>query len=318
MNKNNSETSQETSAGIFRSGFAAFIGRPNVGKSSLINSLLREKTAAVSRKPQTTRNAVRCILTTDSCQIVIVDTPGAHNPRHALGEFMMSELGDALSSVDVICLITEAGREMDNTERSVIELVNASPLPKILVVNKIDLCGQDKEERFWRCLAPIQEMLKPSAVVPVSAKSGVNLDILRDSIAGFLPEGELIYPEDVLMDTTERFLAEEIIREKIFEATEQEVPHSVAVAVEEFKTPDEYPELRRAEIRADIIVERLGQKGILIGEGGAKLKEIGSAARAEMEARFGYPMVLRLWVKVKPGWRKSSKEIARVGYKKAK
>ncbi|MDR3321598.1 MAG: GTPase Era [Synergistaceae bacterium] len=301
----------------FRSGLVTFLGRPNVGKSSIVNALIREKVAAVSSKPQTTRNAVRCILTTDDCQIVIVDTPGLHKPRHALGEFMMNEARGAMESVDAICLVVEAGRPLDPAGEAVLGLVENIGLPILLAANKIDRCrGKRGEEEFWRFLAPLQERIKPVSVVPVSAKEGTNLDVLRDEITKLLPEGEPIYPEDILMDATERFLAEEIIREKIFEATEHEVPHSVAVVVEEFKSPDEYPDMKRGEIRADIIVERPGQKGILIGGGGAKLKEVGTAARLEMEERFGYPIFLQLWVKVKPDWRKSPKEMERAGYRR--
>ena len=298
----------------YRSGFVTFAGRPNVGKSSLINALLHEKVAAVSDKPQTTRNAVRCILTTDEAQIVFVDTPGIHSPKHALGEFMMREATEAMECVDVVCFVTEAGRPIDRASDAIICRLREFRTPIVLVVNKVDRLHN--KEDFWRYLGELQERINPAAVVPVSALNGTNLDVLIEEISRLLPEGEPIYPEDVLMDTTERFLAEEIIREKIFEVTEQEVPHSVAVVVEEFKTPDEYPELKTAEIRADIIVERQGQKGILIGEGGGKLKAIGTAARIEMEERFGYPIYLQLWVKVKPKWRNSLREIERAGYRK--
>lgn len=308
-----SETTTERMHGAFRSGFVSLVGRPNVGKSSLINALLHEKVAAVSNKPQTTRNAVRCILTTDAWQIVLVDTPGLHAPKHALGEFMMGEASEAMESVDAICFVVEAGKPLDAAGESILEHLEGFRIPIVLAVNKIDSL-RDKED-FWRFLAPLQERIKPVAVVPVSAKDGTNLDILQEELAKLLPEGELIYPEDVLMDTTERFLAEEIIREKIFEVTEQEVPHSVAVVVEEFKSPEEFPDLKTAQIRVNIIVERPGQKGILIGEKGAKLKSIGTAARLEMEERFGYPIFLQLWVKVKPDWRKSQQEIAMAGYK---
>jgi GTP-binding protein Era len=295
-----------------RSGFAALIGRPNVGKSSIINALLREKVAAVSSKPQTTRNAVRCILTEGECQIVIVDTPGLHKPMHELGEFMAREAERAMECVDAICFVTEAGRRMGPEEEEIAGRIEGSSVPVVLAVNKVDRL-RDKED-FWRYLGGIAEKLRPAALVPISAKDGTNLDVLQAELSALMPEGDFIYPEDVLMDATERFLAEEIIREKIFESTEQEVPHSVAVMIEEFKSPDEYPELRRLEIRANIIVERAGQKGIIIGERGTKLKAIGSAARLEMESRFGHPVFLQLWVKVKPGWRKSRLEMERAGY----
>ncbi|MDR1965353.1 MAG: GTPase Era [Synergistaceae bacterium] len=297
----------------YRSGCVALVGAPNVGKSSIINALLREKVAAVSSKPQTTRNAVRCILTTDAFQIVIVDTPGMHKPKYALGEFMVREIGDAMASVDVICFVVEAGRELGEAEEEIYSRVGNSRIPVLLAVNKVDRL-RDKED-FWRFLAPVADRVKPVSVVPLSATEGTNLDVLQEKLAGLLPEGEAIYPDDVLMDATERFLAEEIIRERILEMTEQEVPHSVAVLVEEFKSPDEYPDLKRAEIRATIIVERPGQKGILIGERGSMLKGIRSGARAEMERRFQCPVSLDLWVKVKPGWRKSAAGIKRAGYR---
>jgi GTP-binding protein Era len=288
-----------------------------VGKSSIINALLKEKAVAVSNKPQTTRNAARCILTTDSCQIVIVDTPGLHKPKHALGEFMMRETEDAMGSVDAICFVVEAGHPLDPAGESVLDLISGIKAPILLVANKIDLCrGKEGEERFWRFVAPVQDRINPAAVIPVSAKEGTNLDVLLGELTKRLPEGEPIYPEDMLMDATERFMAEEIIREKIFEVTEQEVPHSVAVIVEEFKSPDEYPDMKRGEIRADIIVERPGQKAILIGEKGLKLKAVGTAARREMERRFGYPIFLGLWVKVKPNWRKTALGIERAGYRR--
>ncbi|MDR1916440.1 MAG: GTPase Era [Synergistaceae bacterium] len=295
-----------------RSGFITLVGRPNVGKSSIINALLREKVAAVSSKPQTTRRSVRCILSTDEYQMVIVDTPGLHEPRHELGEFMMREAESAMERVDAICFVTEAGKRMGAEEDEIARRIARLGIPVALIVNKVDRL-RDKED-FWRYLGDITDILKPAALVPLSAKEGINLDVLRHELSRLLPEGDFIYPEDVLMDTTERFLAEEIIREKIFELTEQEVPHSVAVVVEEFKSPDEYPELKRMEIRANIIVERAGQKGIVIGERGAKLKSIGTDSRLEMERRFGYPIFLQLWVKVKPGWRKSKLEMERVGY----
>jgi GTP-binding protein Era len=301
----------------FKAGFVTFAGRPNVGKSSIINALLREKVAAVSSKPQTTRNASRCVLTTEGCQIVIVDTPGLHRPKHALGEFMMREAEDAMGSVDAICFVVEAGRPLGQAGESILGLIAGARAPILLVANKTDLCrGKEGEERFWRNIEPIRERVTPAALIPVSAKDGTNLDVLVDEIAKLLPAGPPIYPDDILMDATERFLAEEIIREKIFEVTEQEVPHSVAVMVEEFKSPDEYPEMKRGEIRADIIVERPGQKAILIGDKGSKLKSIGTAARREMEGRFGYPIFLQLWVKVKPDWRKTALGIERAGYRR--
>ena len=298
---------------VFKFGFVVLLGRPNVGKSSLINALLREKVAAVSDKPQTTRNAVRCIHSTETAQIVFVDTPGVHTPRHALGNYMMHEVEEALQEVNAVCFVVEAGRNrLDPQEEQIISILETSDLPVVLVINKIDALRN--KEALWKTVELYQERLHPVAVVPVSAKDGTNLDDLLEELAKILPQGEPLYPDEVLMDSTERFLAAEIIREKIFALTEQEVPHSVAVVVEDFKNPEEYPELKTAQIRATIVVERAGQKGILIGAKGERLKEIGSAARLEMEERFGYPIFLELWVKVKPGWRKSPDELRRLGY----
>jgi GTP-binding protein Era len=201
---------------------------------------------------------------------------------------MTREIDSAIESVDVVCFVVEAGRPLGENGELICARIENTGLPVVLAANKIDKLSPDNRgEEFWRWLGPIQERISPAAVVPVSALDGTNLDVLRDELAKRVPEGEAIYPEDMLMDTTERFLAEEIIRERILHSTEQEVPHSVAVIVEEFRSPDEYPELKRAAIRADVIVERPGQKGILIGENGSKLKSIKSGARVEMERRFG-------------------------------
>lgn len=305
---------QELDFSAYRSGFVALMGRPNVGKSSIINALIREKVAAVSPKPQTTRNAVRCIYSTQEEQIVFVDTPGIHDPKHALGEFMVKEALDVLSQVDAVCFVIEAGdRTIGEKERIILTVLKQVQVPIILAVNKID---KFKAEDYYKNAAALYEPeLKIADVVPISAEKGTNLDRLAKTIAGHLPEQPPIYPDDMLMDTTERFLAAEVIREKIFLNTEEEVPHGVAVVIEEFKSPDEYPEMKVCEIRADIIVERPGQKGIIIGKNGAKLKEIGSAARKELEEKFGYPIYLQLWVKVKPGWRKNPDELRRLGYR---
>lgn len=297
----------------FRSGFVALIGRPNVGKSSIINALIKEHVAAVSPKPQTTRNAVRCILSGKNEQIVFVDTPGIHKPRHELGKFMLKEVTDALSQVDVICFMIEAGdRSVGGKEKIILSALAEAGVPVVLAVNKIDKYPTD--DYYKGAAAVYLDALPLAAVVPVSAKTGMNLDTLVEKLAELLPEQPPIYPEDMLMDSTERFLAAEVIREKIFLSTEEEVPHGVAVVVEEFKSPDEYPELKVCEIRADIIVERPGQKGIIIGKNGAKLKEIGAAARKDLEEKFGFPIYLQLWVKIKPGWKKSQDELRRLGY----
>ncbi|MDR1133290.1 MAG: GTPase Era [Synergistaceae bacterium] len=297
---------------VYRAGYVTLIGSPNAGKSSIINALLGEKVAAVSDKPQTTRNAVRCVLTTGEYQIVVVDTPGVHKPRYAFGEFMAGEIEKALGAVDAVCLVADITKNLDDSVCEISARIARLGVPLILAANKIDKL-RDKED-FWKYLETFQARLKPSSVVPVSALEGTNIGELGDELAKYLPEGGAIYDGDVLMDATERFLAAEIIRERVFEAAEHEVPHSTAVSVEEFKSPDEYPDMKRASIRADIIVERQGQKGILIGQGGKMLKKIKTESKREMERRFGWPVTLELWVKVRPKWRKSNEGMRTAGY----
>ena len=299
-------------APAYRSGYVTLIGPPNAGKSSIINALLGEKVAAVSDKPQTTRNAVRCVLTTGEYQMVVVDTPGVHKPRYAFGEFMAGEIEKALGTVDAVCLVVDITKNLDDAACEISARIARSGVPLVLAANKIDKL-RDKED-FWKYLEAFQVKLKPSSVVPVSALKGTNIAELGKVLAEYLPEGGAIYNSDVLMDATERFLAAEIIRERVFEAAGQEVPHGTAVNVEEFKSPDEYPGMKRASIRADIIVERPGQKGILIGRGGMTLKKIKAESKREMERRFGWPVTLDLWVKVRPGWRKSNEGIRTAGY----
>ncbi len=294
-------------------GFVALLGRPNVGKSSLINALLREKVAAVSPKAQTTRNAVRCILTDDTKQIIFVDTPGMHIPKHALGEFMLHEITESLMCVDAVCFVVEAGdRTIGSKEKMIADMLAQMNIPIVMALNKTDLL--DKTELYKKTAEIYEKALKPSAIIPVSAATGDNLTLLADEIAKVLPVQEPVYPPDMLMDSTEKFLAAEVIREKVFRLTDEEVPHSVAVVIDEYKTPDEFPKLKTARISATIIVDRAGQKGIIIGRQGSKLKEIGSAARKELEERTGCPVFLQLWVKVKPNWRKSEDELRRLGY----
>ncbi|MBP8683950.1 MAG: GTPase Era [Synergistaceae bacterium] len=297
----------------YRCGFVALLGRPNVGKSSIINTLLKEKVAAVSSKPQTTRNAIRCILTTGKEQIIFVDTPGIHKPKHVLGDFMVKEASKTLSQVDLICFVVEAGdRMIGEKEELILEFLSNCSVPIVLAVNKIDKFSD--QEVFWKTVEMYETRITPAAVIPLSAKKGTNMDVFIETLSGMLPMQPPIYPADMLMDATERFLAAEVIREKILNFTDQEVPHGTAVVVEEFKSPEEYPELKTCEIRATIIVDREGQKAIIIGRSGAKLKTIGMAARKELEEKFGYPIYLQLWVKVKPGWRKSQEELRRLGY----
>ncbi|NLH95270.1 MAG: GTPase Era [Synergistaceae bacterium] len=296
-----------------RAGLVTLVGRPNVGKSSLVNALVREKVCIVSDRPQTTRNRIRSIDSSEKAQIVFVDTPGVYPARNRLGEFLLEEAKASLESVDLILYVVEAGPfSPEPEEQGLLELIGSLKVPKILVANKADRLRD--EVPLQAVLKPYLDALNPVSMIAVSAKTGFNIGALREKIISFLPEGPSLFPEDILMDHPERFLAQELIREQVFRQTRDEVPHGVAVEIETFKTPFEYPERQKALIQATIYVERPSQKGILIGAGGKRLKEIGRLARLSLEESLGCPVFLELWVKVLPDWRKSPQQLRRFGY----
>jgi len=296
-----------------RSGVVAVIGRPNVGKSTLVNALVGGKAAIVSDKPQTTRNRIRAVLSDPRGQIVFVDTPGLHRPLHELGRYMKRQADESLGGADAGILVIEAmDSHIGKADEMILEILKVSGIPVILVVNKIDVIGTTTpSSEAWKIYL---ERIQPVETIQVSALRGVNLQHLVDIVFSLLPEGPPLFDDDRFVDCTERFLAAEIIREQVLRQTEQEVPHSVAVDVEEFKSPEEYPERKNILIRATIFVERDGQKAILIGKGGSRMKSIGAQARREMEKQFGHDVFLELWVKVRPGWRNSERELRRMGY----
>lgn len=298
----------------YRSGLVAVVGRPNVGKSSLINRIVGQKVTIVSSKPQTTRQSIRCVYTDDRAQIVFVDTPGIHLPHHKLGEYMVESARRTLEEVDLICYIVEAtdGRIRAEDER-ILEFLGATSTPVLLGVNKVDRLKQ--KTGYWETIELYQPRVSPVDVVPLSARDGVNTDILLEKIIGRLPEGPPYFPDERLVDHPEIFLAAEIIREKVLETTRQEVPHSVYVEIEAYKTPDEYPERKDAYIRATIMVERPGQKGIIIGKGGTMLREIGTLARHDLEELTGCKVFLELFVKIREDWRRSERELRRMGFR---
>ncbi|MCX7828924.1 MAG: GTPase Era [Thermanaerothrix sp.] len=299
--------------GAHRAGCVALLGRPNVGKSSLVNALVGEKVMAVSPKAQTTRHAIRGIVNGEGYQIVLVDTPGVHEPRHDLGKFMISQIRAALDEVCGICFVVDATCDrVSIMDERVLEWICEAGRPAALCVNKVDLLK--RKDQFWDVVALFQDRYGFDAVVPVSAVQGTNLDVLKDTMVAWLPESPPLFPEEFLIDRTERFLTEEIIREKVFLAVEEEVPHCVAVVVESFKSPDEYPDRKTLHIRASIVVEKEGQKGILIGSGGKMIRSIRLAAEEELERVFGYPVDLELWVKVRPRWRKNPSMLRNLGY----
>lgn len=292
---------------VFKSGFVAVVGRPNVGKSTLLNVLLGHKVAIVSDKPQTTRNTIRGVLTLEDAQIIFLDTPGLHKPLHKLGEYMVKSAFQALDDVDLVLWVVEAGRWTVNDEHIVGELA-AVKQPVILVANKADQISSEELEAF---LGEAVQKREFAASLAVSALEGTNVAELVQLIVEQLDEGPQYYPEDWLSDQPERFIVAEFIREELFLRTEEEIPHSLAVDVDEIKEDAEKNLMR---IRATIYVERESQKGIVIGRGGRMLKEVGTSARRQMERLLGTRVHLDLWVKVKKDWRNKPGALKEFGY----
>jgi len=281
----------------FKSGFVALAGKPNVGKSTLINYIFGKKVVIVSEKPQTTRNRINCIYTDSDSQIIFVDTPGIHKPLHRLGEYMVKAAIQALKGVDMILLILDAERGYSKSDEYIVKYVNESQVKTIVTVNKIDLV--DKSEAL--CLGEkVFEMCEEAISLHlISALKGDGVADLLEDIKKNLPEGPKFYPEDMVTDRPLAFMASEIVREKIFQNTYEEIPHSSAVIVEEIKERENDV----IYIRANIYVERNSQKGILIGKGGSMIKKIGTLARKELEFLTGRKVYLDLNVKVKEKWR---------------
>ena len=284
---------------MYKSGFIAVIGRPNVGKSTLINKIIGQKIAIMSDKPQTTRSRIQCILTQDDAQFIFLDTPGIHKPKFKLGEYMLKAAEGTLKEVDAIFFVIDATEKFGGGEKYILERLNETSQPVILVINKIDLLPRAE---ILPLIAAYSERYNFAATVPISAADGTNVDELLNEAKKFLPEGPKYYPADMVTDQPERLIISEIIREKILHVTEDEVPHSVAVDIEEITA-------RKKDltyIRATIYVERNSQKGILIGKGGELLKGVGQNARPEIEMLLGTKVFLDLWVKVKKDWRNSA------------
>lgn len=292
----------------FKSGFAAIIGRPNVGKSTLLNHILGQKIAIMSDKAQTTRNKIHGIYTTDEEQVIFIDTPGIHKPKHRLGEVMTAMALATLNEVDLILFIIDAEKGYGRGDQFIIDFLEKTDSPVFLVVNKIDKVHPDD-------LLPLIERYRQlydfAEIVPVSALLGQNTGTLMKQIRGYLPEGPKYYPDDQVTDHPERFIASELIREKILQLTRDEVPHSIAVIIEQMKHDKDRGIV---DIQATIIVERPSQKGIIIGKAGSMLKKIGTLARKEIEALIGSKVFLELWVKVDKDWRDKEEELKNFGY----
>ena len=287
---------QEATKANHKSGFIAVIGRPNVGKSTLINSLIGQKIAIMSDKPQTTRNRILCILTRPEAQIVFLDTPGIHKPKHKLGEYMVKAAEGTLKEVDAIFFVVDATEKMGPGEYYILERLQATAKPVILVVNKLDLI---EKQDVLPIISNYSEKYPFVGIVPISAKQEENLDALIEEVEKYLPEGPQYYPDDMVTDQPERLIVAELVREKALLLTRDEVPHAIAVDIDEMKTRDNGD----VYVRATIYVERDSQKGIIIGAKGSMLKEIGKLARADIEMLLGNKCFLDLWVKVKKDWR---------------
>ena len=293
---------------MFKSGFIAIAGRPNVGKSTLLNRILGEKLAITSSKPQTTRNRITGIRNTDDAQMIFLDTPGIHRAKTPLNRYMVKAATSTFSEVDLILLLVEADRGHDSDDDLIIENLRQAGVPVYLVINKIDLVDKLKLlpliDRF-RSLYDFRE------IVPVSAVTGDGVDRLLELIREVLPEGPKYFPDDAFTDNSERFIAAEIVREKILMLTHKEIPYATAVTVDAFKEDEEKNLIR---IAATITVEKDSQKGILIGKGGKMLKEIGTQARVEMERFFAAKIFLELFVRVRKDWTKDAKWLKEFGY----
>jgi GTP-binding protein Era len=283
----------------FQSGFVSIIGRPNAGKSTLLNALVGQKVAIVADKPQTTRTSIQGVVTTPEAQIVFLDTPGIHRADSPLNKRLMDQVRNSLEERDLLLFVADAARSFGEEDKRAVDVARRTDTPVLLVLNKIDLIKE--KARLLPVIEQYKQVFEFADYVPVSASRGQGLDELRKAIIDRLPEGPAYFPEDYVTDQPERFLAAELVREKVLLATRQEVPHSVSVTVDKW---EETPRLTR--IYATIRVERDGQKAIVIGSKGAMLKQIGTLAREEMEKIFGVKIYLDLHVRVQPGWREKS------------
>lgn len=293
----------------FKSGFVSIIGRPNVGKSTFMNKVLGQKVAIMSDKPQTTRNKIQGVYTKDNAQMIFIDTPGIHKPKHQLGEHMMKVARNTLRETEAILFVINAAEEIGRGDEFIIDMLKNTKTPIILVLNKIDLIHPDE---LIKQIEVYKDKLDFSDVVPISALQGNNIERLLTVIESHLPEGPMYYPEDRITDHPEHFIVSELIREKALHQLSQELPHAIGVEVLKMKGDDDGGKVR---VEALIYVERESQKGMVIGKGGKMLKEIGRHARMDIENLLGSKVYLELWVKVQKDWRNKPTFIRSLGYK---
>lgn len=292
----------------YKSGFIAIIGRPNVGKSTFLNRVIGQKIAIMSDKPQTTRNKIQGVYTTDEAQYIFIDTPGIHKPKHKLGDFMVKVAENTLNEVDAILFMINAKEGYGKGDQYILDRLQNVKSPIFLIVNKIDLVHPDE-------LLPLIDLYKDKGnfqeIIPISALEGNNIDRLLQVLKEYLPEGPKYYPEEQVTDHPERFIITEFIREKVLQLTREEVPHSITVVMDNL----ERRENNTVFIQATIITERKSQKGILIGKQGKMLKNVGKRARKDIEALLGSKVYLELWVKVKEDWRNRESQLYEYGFR---
>lgn len=293
---------------MFKSGFVSIVGRPNVGKSTLMNNVVGEKIAIMSDKPQTTRNTIQAVYTDEECQIVFLDTPGIHKPKNKLGEFMVKSATDAFKNVDLVLFVVDDSKKIGPGDRKIIEDLRGIKTPVILVLNKI---GKLEESELFELMQLYSNEDLFKAIVPISALKGRNVNELLKVIGNYLQEGPKYFPDYMITDQPERVLVSELIREKVLHYLNDEVPHGVAVEVERMKSRQDKDIV---DISAVIYCERDSHKGIIIGKNGRKLKGIGKSAREDMELLLGSKINLQLWVKVKENWRNLQNYITDFGY----
>ncbi|MDL1977529.1 MAG: GTPase Era [Deltaproteobacteria bacterium] len=293
----------------FKSGFIAIIGAPNVGKSTLLNQILGEKISITSERPQTTRNRIMGVLHRPNAQFIFLDTPGVHHTRKKMNKRMIRVALSTLADVDQILYLTDAARRDQESDELLLKTLASIDKPVILAINKIDIVQNRKD--ILPLIEAWGERHDFAAIVPISALKNIQVEDLLDEMLALLPEGPGFFPEDTITDQPARFIASEMIREKVFRLTSREVPYSVAVTIDAFK---ERPEKRRVDIEATIHVERDSQKGILIGKGGTMLKRIGSAARMDIQRMTGTQVFLRLWVRVRKNWSRNAGQLSGFGY----
>lgn len=290
--------------------FVSILGKANVGKSSLLNTLMGEKIAIVTDKPQTTRNRITGILTKGETQFVFVDTPGMHTPKSKLGKFMVKQAGGAISGMDVICLVIEWFGIVNKTEQQLIDNIKTSKIPCILLINKIDT--MDSKDDLLKKMADVSKLMDFAAIIPISAVNGEGTDSFLQEVAKYCTEGPHFFDDDALTDMPERAIVAEIIREKLLLLLRDEIPHGTAVVIEKMHQRET---VEIMDIEATIVCERESHKGIIIGKGGAMLKEISTKARIDMESFLGIKVNLKCWVKIKEGWRDSDIQLKNFGFR---